>query len=78
MTARRNGGRWQPTALHGDFSAAYLAGDQASVLPTDSQKNTCFAFAKEHGVGEIEEYARTLARHFVDDIAPVPGLRRCR
>ena len=54
------------TALRGDFAAAHLAGDQASVLPTDTQKNTCFAYAKEHGVGEIEEYALALARHFVD------------
>lgn len=59
------------TALRGDFAAAYLAGDQAKVLPTDSQKNTCFAYAKSHGVGEIEDYALALAGHFVDDIAPV-------
>src|ERR1022692_88428 len=59
------------TSLRGDFAAAHLTGDQASVLPTDSQKNTCFAYAKEHGVGEIEDYALALASHFVDDIAPV-------
>jgi urate oxidase len=63
------------TALRGDFAAAHLAGDQASVLPTDSQKNTCFAYAKERGVGAIEEYALALAHHFVDDIASV---RRAR
>jgi urate oxidase len=59
------------TSLRGDFSAAHLAGDQANVLPTDSQKNTCFAYAKSRGAGEIEDYALALARHFVDDIAPV-------
>ena len=63
------------TALRGDFAAAHLAGDQASVLPTDSQKNTCFAYAREPGVGAIEEYALALSRHFVDDIASV---RRAR
>ena len=63
------------TALRGDFAAAHLAGDQASVLPTDSQKNTCFAYAKERGVGAIEEYALALSRHFVDDIASVPRAR---
>ena len=31
------------TALRGDFAAAHLTGDQASVLPTDSQKNTVYA-----------------------------------
>jgi urate oxidase len=59
------------TALTGDFDAAYTVGDQAKVLPTDSQKNTAFAYAKEHGVGEIEDYALALARHFVEDIATV-------
>ncbi len=59
------------TALRGDFAAAHVAGDQARVLPTDSQKNACFAYAKDHGTGEIEDYARALAGHFVDDIASV-------
>ena len=59
------------TALRGDFAAAYLAGDQAQVLPTDSQKNTCFAYAKEHGGGAVEDYALALARHFTADIGSV-------
>ncbi len=63
------------TSLRGDFDAAHLVGDQANVLPTDSQKNTCFAYAKEKGIGEIEDYALALARHFVDDIAPVTAAR---
>jgi urate oxidase len=63
------------TALRGDFAAAHLHGDQSQVLPTDTQKNTCFAFAKSHGVGEIEDYALTLGRHFVDDVEPVRGAR---
>jgi urate oxidase len=63
------------TLLRGDFDAAHTRGDQASVLPTDSQKNTCFAFAKEHGVGEIEDYAMALARHFVGDIGSVRSAR---
>ncbi len=59
------------TALRGGFAAAYLAGDQVNVLPTDSQKNTCFAYARSHGVGAIEDYASTLAGHFAQDIEPV-------
>src|SRR5215471_9728353 len=59
------------TALRGDFAAAHLTGDQASVLPTDSQKNTSYAYARERGVGEIEDYALALAGHFVADIGPV-------
>ncbi len=57
--------------LRGDFAAAHLSGDQANVLPTDTQKNTVFAFAKSRGVGAPEEFARELARHFVDDVATV-------
>src|SRR5216683_6337690 len=63
------------TALRGDFAAAHLTGDQANVLPTDSQKNTCYAYAKERGVGEIEDYALALANHFTDDIASVTRAR---
>jgi urate oxidase len=63
------------TSLRGDFSAAHLTGDQTSVLPTDTQKNTCYAYAKEKGLGAIEDYALTLGRHFVEDVAPVQGAR---
>ncbi len=69
------------TSLRGDFTAAHLHGDQSSVLPTDTQKNTCYAFAKSKGLGDrdgagaIEDYALTLARHFVDDVPPVTGAR---
>jgi urate oxidase len=63
------------TALRGDFADAHLHGDQAKVLPTDTQKNTAYAFAKEHGLRAVEEYALTLARHFVDDVEPVRGAR---
>jgi len=63
------------TALRGDFAAAHLQGDQSRVLPTDTQKNTAYAFAKEHGLRAIEDYALALARHFVDDVEPVRGAR---
>jgi urate oxidase len=63
------------TLLRGAFDAAHTRGDQASVLPTDSQKYTCFARAKENGVGAIEDYALDLARHFTADIGPVTEAR---
>lgn len=63
------------TTLRGDFAAAYIDGDQTRVLPTDTQKNTVFAFAKSHGVDQIEDFALALARHFVDDVEPVTGSR---
>lgn len=63
------------TSLRGRFDAAHLAGDQSAVLTTDAQKNTAYAFAKEHGVGEIEDFALRLARHFVADVDPVTAAR---
>jgi urate oxidase len=54
-------------ALAGDFAATHLAGDNANVVPTDTQKNTVFAFAKEFSTGEIEDLALRLARHFVHE-----------
>nr|WP_296075563.1 urate oxidase [uncultured Actinoplanes sp.] len=52
-------------ALSGDLAATHLTGDNSGVLPTDTMKNTVYAFAKEHGVGEPEEFALLLGRHFV-------------
>lgn len=59
------------SALRGSFEAAHLHGDQSAVLPTDTQKNTVFAFAKTVGVASPEQFALALARHFVDDVQPV-------
>jgi urate oxidase len=61
-------------ALAGDLAAVHLAGDNARVLPTDTQKNTVYAFAAD-GVGEIEDFGLRLARHFVDS---QPAIRCAR
>ena len=63
------------TALRGPFAPAYLSGDQSNVLPTDTQKNTIFAFAKSKGILAIEDFGLELARHFVGDVDPVEGAR---
>jgi urate oxidase len=63
------------TALRGDFSRAHTHGDQSDVLPTDTQKQTAYAFAKEKGLQSIEDYGLTLARHFVETVEPVHGAR---
>ncbi|MHB8589420.1 MAG: factor-independent urate hydroxylase [Candidatus Dormibacteraceae bacterium] len=61
-------------ALAGDFAATHLTGDNSHVVPTDTQKNTVFAFAKDP-VGEIEDFALRLARHFVSDHRAVQRAR---
>ncbi|RYC04882.1 factor-independent urate hydroxylase [Nocardioides zhouii] len=54
------------TSLRGDFAAAHTHGDQAQVLPTDTQKNTAFAFAKQHGVTSPEDYALALGSRLLE------------
>jgi urate oxidase len=63
------------TALRGRFEDAHITGDQADVLPTDTQKNTVFAFAKEKGVRSIEEFALTLGDHFLARTPAADGAR---
>jgi len=62
-------------SLSGDMDAVHLSGDNSAVLPTDTQKNTVFAFARKHGIGEIEEFGLLLARHFVTS---QPTIRHAR
>ena len=62
-------------ALAGDLADTHLVGDNARVLPTDTQKNTVYAFARSHGVDHIEAFGLALARHFVDS---QPSIERAR
>ncbi len=62
------------TQLRGDFTACHTTGDNAAVLPTDSQKNTVYAFARD-GVGQPEEFALRLGRHFVASADAATGAR---
>jgi urate oxidase len=52
---------------------SYLTGDNALVVATDTQKNTAFAFAKEHGIPSPEEYLVTLAEHFTSSFEWIEG-----
>ena len=62
------------TAIRGDFAAAHITGDQAHVLPTDTQKNTAFAFAKEHGIRSPEEYAVALGGRLLEATPAATGV----
>ena len=61
--------------LRGDFEACHTEGDNSQVVATDSQKNTVYAFAKEHGIGSPEQFLLRLGKHFVDEYAWVTGGR---
>jgi urate oxidase len=51
-------------SLMGDFETVHTVGDNKKVLPTDTQKNTVYALAKNHFTKGIEEFGLVLAHHF--------------
>ena len=51
-------------SLEGDFETAHTIGDNTKILPTDTQKNTVYALAKEHFTSSIEAFGLTLSNHF--------------
>ncbi len=61
--------------LRGDFVACHTDGDNSQVVATDTQKNTVYAFAKEHGVHSPEQFLLTLGDHFVTGFEWVTGGR---
>jgi urate oxidase len=63
------------TALRGELDATHLKGDNSGVVTTDTQKNTVYAFAKESPVGEIEDFALRLGRHFVTEFGHITEAR---
>ncbi|RKT31747.1 urate oxidase [Microbacterium sp. AG1240] len=55
------------------LASAYLTGDNSMVVATDTQKNTVFAFAKEHGIRSPEEFLLLLAEHFTSSFEWIEG-----
>jgi urate oxidase len=60
--------------LHGDFERAHVAGDNAHVVATDTQKNTVYALARD-GMGTPEEFLLRLGRYFTGRFDWVTGGR---
>ncbi len=58
--------------LRGDFAAAHTRGDNAHVVPTDTQKNTVFALARD-GIADPESFLLRLSDHFTSEFAWVDG-----
>jgi urate oxidase len=52
-------------SLEGAFDAAFVGGDNTSVVATDTMKNTVYALASEHLTGASEAFGVHLARHFL-------------
>jgi urate oxidase len=51
--------------VFGVFENAYLEGDNRSVLPTDTMKNTVYVLARQHRLEEPEAFGTRLAEHFL-------------
>ncbi|MEU3214801.1 factor-independent urate hydroxylase [Streptomyces sp. NPDC006971] len=62
-------------ALSGDMEDVHYSGSNAHVLPTDTTKNTVYAFAKKHGIESAEQFGIHLARHFVTSQEPIKVAR---
>ncbi|WP_066948880.1 factor-independent urate hydroxylase [Streptomyces lushanensis] len=62
-------------ALSGDMADVHHSGSNTHVLPTDTTKNTVYAFAKEHGIESAEQFGIHLARHFVTSQEPIHRAR---
>ena len=53
--------------FEGNFDSCYQFGDNTRILPSDTLKNTVYAFAKLYAIEQIEDFARQLAEHFLTD-----------
>ena len=54
-------------SLQGDFETAHTLGDNSKILPTDTQKNTVYALAKDNFNSTIEEFGLHLSNHFMSN-----------
>ncbi|MEV6633330.1 factor-independent urate hydroxylase [Actinoplanes sp. NPDC051470] len=62
-------------ALSGDLAATHETGDNRGVLPTDTMKNTVYAFARSHRdeLAQPEEFGLRLARYFIATQPQIKG-----
>ena len=53
--------------FEGEFANSYTTGDNRSILPADTIKNTVYALAKLYTIEQIEDFAQQLINHFLTD-----------
>jgi urate oxidase len=61
--------------FEGEFESSYTTGDNRSILPADTIKNTVYALAKLYTIEQIEEFAQQLINHFLTDNSQVKRVR---
>ncbi|HEX6220650.1 MAG TPA: urate oxidase, partial [Acidimicrobiia bacterium] len=52
--------------LEGDVAAAHTEGDNSSVLPTDTMRNTVYGMAQEGLTRDLEAFGEVLCNHFLE------------
>eukprot|EP00301_Raphidiophrys_heterophryoidea_P024998 c8276_g1_i1.p1 GENE.c8276_g1_i1~~c8276_g1_i1.p1 ORF type:complete len:338 (+),score=81.66 c8276_g1_i1:90-1016(+) len=52
--------------LEGQVSKSWLTGDNSEIVPTETQKNTCYALALNTDFDSIEDYGLALARDMLE------------
>lgn len=57
--------------LEGEFDDAYTHGDNRRIIATDTMKNTVYALARHHPLGDLEDFGLHLAAHFVQEFEQV-------
>jgi urate oxidase len=61
--------------LRGDLEEVHTLGDNAHCVPTDTQKQTVFAFAQQYGIESPEQFLLKLADHFTGEFEWITGGR---
>ena len=51
--------------LEGDVAPAHTEGDNASVVPTDTMRNTVYGLAQSHLTRDLERFGEVLCDHFL-------------
>lgn len=61
--------------LRGDLTEVHTKGDNSHCVPTDTQKNTVFAFAQQYDIKSPEDLLLKLSDHFTSEFEWITGGR---
>jgi urate oxidase len=59
--------------LEGKFEDTFITGDNSLVVATDSMKNTVYVLGAKHDFDSIEDFAKILSAHFLQQYLHVEG-----
>jgi urate oxidase len=51
--------------LTGEFGSCFEDGDNRSILPTDTMKNTIYSLARDSSAPSMEDFAKEITAHFI-------------